>query len=65
VIFLTNSAPQPHDWADLQPAVVGAVIVGALHDAKRLPRGIYPAAHSFARFYTLPAMTEALARPGR
>lgn len=65
LVFLTSNASQLHAWAEVQPAVMGALIVSALHDAKRPQRSVNQAAHIFARFYSLPAMTEALGRAGR
>jgi class 3 adenylate cyclase len=62
VTILENGTPKPHDWADLKPAVVGAIIVSDLHEMKRTQRNITMGAQVFARFYALPAMTEALTR---
>ena len=60
--FLGDKNPQPRDWADVQPVVVGAIIVSALHEAKHTQRSLVQGAHVFARYYSLPAMTEALGR---
>ncbi len=65
VAFLDKGTPQPHDWPELTPNVVGAIIVSAVHEASRAPRSIHAAAQVFARFYTLPLMTEALEHAGR
>ena len=65
VVFITPGSPQPHEWAQLQPEVMGALVVSALRDGRRPGRNITQAAHIFARFYALPAMTEALGRSGR
>ncbi len=60
VNFLTPAGAPPRDWTELKPPVVGAIIVSVLHDSKRPQRNITQEAQVFARFYTLPAMTEAL-----
>ena len=65
VAFLDKGTPQPHDWPELTPNVVGAIIVSAVHEASRAPRSIHAAAQVFARFYTLPLMTDALERANR
>jgi class 3 adenylate cyclase len=65
VTILTNGTPQAHDWAELKPAAVGALMVSALHDAKRVPHNVTQGAQVFARFYALPAMSEALLRASR
>ena len=65
VTFVTDGNPQPHDWAELQPALVGAIVVSALQDTKHSSHGLVQGAHVFARIYTLPAMTAALPRIGR
>lgn len=64
IVFATPGAPQPHDLVQLHPEAMGALIVGAVND-RHPARNITQAAHIFARFYSLPAMTEALDRPGR
>ena len=60
VNFLSPAGTPPRDWTELKPPVVGAIIVSVLHDSKRPQRNISLEAQVFARFYTLPAMTEAL-----
>lgn len=65
VAFLIGSTPQLHDWAELKPAMLGAMIVSAQADAKKTPHAAAQGAQAFARFYSLPAMTEALSRTGR
>ena len=62
VTLVENGTPKPYDWPELKPAVVGAIIVSDLHEMKRAQRNITAGAQVFARFYALPAMTEALAR---
>jgi class 3 adenylate cyclase len=61
VVVMENGSPEPREWAELKPALVGAIIVSALHEAKVTQRGIVLGAQAFARLYTLPAMTDALA----
>ena len=65
VTILTRDTAQAHDWPELKPAIVGAVIVSALHDAKRTPHNVTLGAQAFARFYALPAMSGALLRNAR
>jgi len=65
VTILTKDTAQAHDWAELKPAVVGAVMVSAMHEAKRTPHNVTQGAQAFARFYALPAMSEALLRNAR
>lgn len=65
IAFLAKGTPQPHNWPELTPVVVGAIIVSALREADRAPRNIHAGAQVFARYYTLPLMTEALDHSGR
>jgi class 3 adenylate cyclase len=61
LVLLEKTGPQPHDWAELKPATVGAIVVSALHESKAGQRAAVVGAQAFARLYSLPAMTEALA----
>jgi class 3 adenylate cyclase len=61
LVYLENGAPKARDWTDLKPAEFGAVIVGAVREAKETPRAVSAGAQAFARLYALPSMTEALA----
>ncbi len=60
VVFLDASTSTPHDWSELKPPVVGAIIMSALREAKQTPRDVIVGAQAFARFYTLPTIVEAL-----
>jgi class 3 adenylate cyclase len=60
VALLENGVPHLHDWADLKPRDYGAIVVGALREAKETPRPVVLGAQAFARMYSLPAMVEAL-----
>jgi class 3 adenylate cyclase len=61
LVFLETGAPVQRDWADLKPAVVGAIIVSAIRSANSAPRAAIPGAQAFARLYNLPLMAKALA----
>jgi hypothetical protein len=63
LVFLETGTPVHRDWADLKPAVVGAVTVSAIRSAPGTSRGALPGAQAFARLYNLPLMTKALASP--
>lgn len=66
IIFIENGRPRPAEWAELKPAALGAIITSALREAKPVPvREVFLGAQSFAQFYNLPAMKEALAGMGR
>jgi class 3 adenylate cyclase len=61
VVFLGGGTPRARDWAELKPAEFGAIVVGAVREAKEPPRAALFGAQAFARLYALPSMTEALA----
>jgi class 3 adenylate cyclase len=63
IVFLEPSGPAARDWAEIKPAVMGAIIVSALHEHKETRRGIILGAQTFARFYSLPLMAKALGAP--
>ena len=63
IVFLEPSGPAARDWAEIKPAVMGAIIVSALHEHKETRRGIILGAQTFARFYSLPLMAMALGAP--
>ena len=63
--YTEGGATRQRNWTELQPAVLGAIIVGALHDAPTPPsREVVQGALAFAGFYHLPELQEAL-RKGR
>jgi class 3 adenylate cyclase len=61
IVFIEMGNSVPRDWAEIKPPVIGAIIVGALHEAKETRRLIALDAQTFARLYSLPLMTKALA----
>jgi class 3 adenylate cyclase len=63
LVFLEAGSPVAKDWAELKPAVVGAIVVSAIHSSRELPRVAIPGAQAFARLYGLPLMAKALS-PG-
>jgi len=60
LVFLEGETPRPRDWADVNPAQLGAIIVSAVREAKEAPRPVLGGAQAFARLYALPSMTVAL-----
>jgi class 3 adenylate cyclase len=64
LVFVETGTPVQHDFADLKPQVVGAIVVSAVRAANGASRGAMPGAQAFARLYNLPLMTKALAAAG-
>jgi len=61
IVFMESGNPVARDWADIKPAEMGAIIVGAFQAAKDKRRLPILAALTFARLYALPQMPKALA----
>ena len=63
--YVEGGAVRQRNWTDQKPSVLGAIIAGALLDTQPLPpREAVQGAQSFAYFYGLPELIEAL-RQGR
>ncbi|OHE80719.1 MAG: hypothetical protein A3G75_07035 [Verrucomicrobia bacterium RIFCSPLOWO2_12_FULL_64_8] len=61
VYFVQGGAVRVSEWADLKPAMVGAIMVSALRDVPpRDASTLVPGALIFARLYDLPQMLEPL-----
>jgi class 3 adenylate cyclase len=61
LIFVVNGTPTPHEWADLKPVDLAAIIVSAIRDVRPLPgRDVFQGAQTFAQTYSLPAMRDAI-----
>jgi class 3 adenylate cyclase len=61
LVFLENGTPKPHEWSELKPAVIGAIIVNALRETKPSPGAeVFAGARAFAQFYNVPLMREAI-----
>lgn len=61
IYYAEGGAIRPRKWADLKPATLGAIILGAVLDAPApLAREIEQGAQAFAYFYGLPEMNEEL-----
>jgi class 3 adenylate cyclase len=62
VVFVETGTPAPRDWPEIKPSIVGAIIVSALRETKETRRPIVQGAQTFARLYSLPLMSVALAQ---
>ncbi len=61
--YAEGGAIRRRNWADVRPAILGAVMVGALLDATPAPpREVVQGAQAFAYFYGLPEIIETLHR---
>jgi class 3 adenylate cyclase len=60
LVFVQAASPVAKDWVDLKPAVVGAIVVSAIRNARETPHIAIPGAQAFARLYDLPLMAKAL-----
>jgi len=61
VVYLESGNSRSSDLTAIKPAALGAIIVSAIHEGTQVQRAALMGAKAFARLYTLPAMTEALA----
>jgi class 3 adenylate cyclase len=63
--YAEGGAIRQKSWAEVPPATLAAIIVGAMHDAQPLPpREVAMGALAFGNLYNLPELPEAL-RQGR
>ena len=61
--YAEGGATRQRNWTDLRPPVLGTIIAGVLLDARPVPpREIVQGAQTFAFFYGLPELNEALRR---
>ena len=59
--YAEGGAVRQRNWTELRPPVLGAIIAGALLDARPVPsREVVQGAQAFAWFYGLPELIEAL-----
>jgi hypothetical protein len=60
IVFMETGKPVTLDWSDIKPPLMGAIIMGAMHETKENRHPPVLAALTFARLYSLPQMTRAL-----
>lgn len=65
VVTVENGKEVPHDWPDLKPATVGAIIVTVVKETRLNQRGMAFGAQAFSRLYNQPAVAEALGEKAR
>jgi class 3 adenylate cyclase len=62
IVVMEAGNPVSMNWPDVKAPMFGAIVVGAVQEAKETRRVPLEAAMTFARLYSLPQMTKALER---